>query len=132
MNTIFLPATTSTPQVTFDFASNRLALIVESYPENAAAFYRPLISALEEVITMRIITKSPPLLMHITLRYFNSSSTKMLFGMMSALHRGASAGLSVELHWYHDPEDDISAEFAEELKLDFPAIHFYLHAEAVS
>ncbi len=39
----------------------------------------------------------------------------------------AEQGVSTELHWYYDSEDDISEEFGQELSIDFPAISFHMH-----
>lgn len=127
MNNISIPATSCTPEVEFDFDGRTLSLAGESYPENAAAFYRPLITALESFVAPPSLHADTSLTLHVALSYFNSSSTKMLFSLLSALNSGAVAAT---LHWYYDPEDDISEEFGQELSLDFPAIAFHLHAES--
>ncbi|WP_312242865.1 DUF1987 domain-containing protein [Pantoea sp.] len=125
MQTIQLPATDCTPQVEFDFAAQRFELKGESWPENAAAFYRPLMSALE--------SWSPDgdarLVVDIALSYFNSSSTKMLFGLLESFNQLAQRGCAVRLNWYYDAEDDVSEEFGQELALDFTALDVQLHAE---
>lgn len=41
MQSIRIPAAERTPEVEFDFASGRLSLAGESYPEDTAAFFRP-------------------------------------------------------------------------------------------
>lgn len=125
MNNISMPATSSTPAVDFDFVSGRLSLSGESWPENAAAFYRPLMAAVEEWQSSAISLSQVSI--HVALSYFNSSSTKMLFGLFGALNEAASNGVGTELHWYYDSEDDISEEFGQELSIDFPAITFHMH-----
>ena len=65
--------------------------------------------------------------MQIALAYFNSSSTKMLFNLIEALNEAAQAGRQVDLHWYHDEEDDTLFEFGQELRDDFPALRFLSH-----
>jgi len=130
MNNISIPATSCTPEVEFDFDGRTLSLAGESYPENAAAFYRPLITALENFVPAQSQGTGSPLTLHVALSYFNSSSTKMLFSLLSAVNNAAAAGIATTLHWYYDPEDDISEEFGQELSLDFPAIAFHLHSES--
>lgn len=130
MNYISIPATSCTPQVEFDFDDRTLSLVGESYPENAAAFYRPLISALEKFMTAQPQSTDLPLTLNLALSYFNSSSTKMLFSLLSAVNNAAAAGSATTLHWYYDPEDDISEEFGQEMSFDFPDIAFHLHAES--
>ncbi|MEN5018017.1 DUF1987 domain-containing protein [Erwinia sp. Eh17-17] len=127
MNTIVLSATSSTPAVEFDFTCGRLSLRGESWPENAAAFYRPLIVAVEEWQGSTLMRSIDRVSIHVALSYFNSSSTKMLFGLFGRLNEAASGGINTELHWYYDGEDDISEEFGHELSIDFPAIAFHMH-----
>lgn len=125
MQTIQLAATDCTPQVDFNFATQRFTLKGESWPENAAAFYRPLMSALESWAP----DGEARLVVDITLSYFNSSSTKMLFGLLERFNQLAQRGCSVKLNWYYDAEDDVSEEFGQELALDFTALDVQLHAE---
>lgn len=127
MNNISMPATSSTPAVDFDFASGRLSLSGESWPENAAAFYRPLMAAVEEWQGSAFFRSLSLVSIHVALSYFNSSSTKMLFGLFGVLNEAAGNGISTELHWYYDSEDDISEEFGQELSIDFSAITFHMH-----
>ncbi|MCZ4060222.1 DUF1987 domain-containing protein [Pantoea sp. LMR881] len=125
MQTIQLTATDCTPAVEFDFAAQRFSLRGESWPENAAAFYRPLQSALEAWQPQPDF----PAEVNIALSYFNSSSTKMLFGLFDQFNQRAQGGCNIVLNWYFDAEDDVSEEFGEELSLDFTALDVQLHAE---
>ncbi|WP_455816743.1 DUF1987 domain-containing protein [Pseudomonas cerasi] len=127
MNNISMPATSSTPAVNFDFVSGRLSLCGESWPENAAAFYRPVMAAVEEWLSSACFHSLNLVSIHVALSYFNSSSTKMLFGLFSMLNEAAGNGVATELHWYYDSEDDISEEFGQELSIDFSAITFHMH-----
>ncbi|PKH25007.1 Fe-S oxidoreductase [Enterobacterales bacterium CwR94] len=125
--TLSLSAGACTPMVDFDYSARRLALTGESWPENAAAFYRPLQTDLDLWLKDTAGQALAPIELHVSLSYFNSSSTKMLFGLFERLHQDAQAGVEVVMHWYHDEEDDISQEFGEELQDDFPAFQFQLH-----
>ncbi|MDU6925466.1 DUF1987 domain-containing protein [Franconibacter helveticus] len=121
LSTIALAATHSTPEVNFDFAAHRLWLKGEAYPENAAAFFRPLIQAVESWLA-ELPVDAPPIALHVALSYFNSSSTKLLFEFFECLNSFAKRGTRCELHWYYDEEDDISEEFGQELALDFTSL----------
>ncbi|MCW0331098.1 hypothetical protein NB704_002487 [Pantoea ananatis] len=125
MQIIQLTATECTPAVEFDFAAHRFSLRGESWPENAAAFYRPLQSALEGWQPQA----SKAAEVNIDLSYFNSSSTKMLFGLFGQFNRLAQSGSEIVLNWFYDAGDDVSEEFGEELSLDFTALTVKLHAE---
>lgn len=121
MDNYFIAGTTSSPEVDFRFDESVLALRGESYPENAAAFYAPIVEQLNAWLdgcTAVLIT------VDVTLTYFNSSSTKMLFSMFDALDRAASSGKRVLVNWYRDEEDETILEFGEELQTDFTAIKF--------
>ncbi len=125
---IVLAATPATPEVNFDFAAHRLVLKGEAYPENAAAFFRPLLQAVEEWLNEKP-ADSAPVQLHVALSYFNSSSTKLLFEFFESLNGFARQGKACELYWYYDPEDDISEEFGQEVSQDFPSLSVFLKAE---
>jgi hypothetical protein len=93
----------------------------ESYPENAAAFYAPIIEGLRLYLAS---CSNAVITVDVTLTYFNSSSTKMLFSVFDALDQAASSGNDVLVRWYRDAEDETILEFGEELQADFTAIQF--------
>jgi hypothetical protein len=124
MDNLSIAATATSPLVDFRFDEHRLALKGESYPENAAAFYAPIIQQLREYLAG---CEGQTLTADIALAYFNSSSTKMLFSLFDALDQAAQAGNTVYMNWYHDAEDETIFEFGEELQSDFSAILFTDH-----
>jgi len=128
MQNLIITATESTPEVSFDFATRQFALGGESWPENAAAFYRPLLDALEQWQP----TDNDAVVVTIALRYFNSSSTKMLFSLFDQFNQLAQRGQRVTLNWLFDAEDDIAEEFGQELALDFTDLQVNLQAELAS
>lgn len=126
LSPLHIPATSSSPEVEFRFAEQRLSLRGESFPENAAAFYNPVIAALREFLALPAAEQ--PLTIEVSLTYFNSSSTKMLFTLFDLLDRAAADGRRVRMLWLHDAEDDTIREFGEELMADFPNLDVELHA----
>ncbi len=126
MDQLFIAPTPTSPEVDFRFAEDVLWLRGESFPENAAAFYLPVIERLRAYLDQR---QGTALQVHVALAYFNSSSTKMLFSLFDALDQAAQAGNGVELHWYYAAEDETIQEFGEELRLDFQALTFVEHPE---
>lgn len=127
MENFYIEATATSPEVDFRFEQNLLAMKGESYPENAAAFYAPIVQQLRDYLATR---EDTAITANIALAYFNSSSTKMLFNIFDALDQAAQNGNRVEVNWYHDEEDETIFEFGEELKADFTAIIFNDHAVA--
>ena len=69
------------------------------------------------------LSDQTPVEMHFSLKYFNSSSTKLLRSLISLLNDAALAGKKITAHWYHDPEDDMMMEFGEDLQDEFGALH---------
>jgi hypothetical protein len=118
---LHIPQTHNTPEVRFDFARRLLELEGESYPESAAAFYGEIITRTRDFLHT---LNNDEVHVRVRLAYFNSSSTKMLFGLFDSLNDAALRGNRVHLEWLHDVEDDTILEFGLELAEDFPAIEF--------
>jgi hypothetical protein len=125
MDNLYIEATATSPEVDFRFDQHLLSIKGESYPENAAAFYAPIVQQLRAYLDLQ---EGVSITVNIALSYFNSSSTKMLFSLFDALDQAAQAGNPIEVNWYHDEEDETIFEFGEELKADFTAITFTDHA----
>jgi hypothetical protein len=121
MENFYIARTATSPEVDFRFDEHTLSLKGESYPENAAAFYAPIVEQLRAYLAQ---VSGETITVDVVLTYFNSSSTKMLFSMFDALDEAAQAGTRVLLNWYRDEEDETIFEFGEELKADFLAIEF--------
>jgi len=126
MNPLHIPATASSPEVEFRFDTHELFLRGESFPENAAAFFGPVIASLREFLALP--DQDRTLTLHVALTYFNSSSTKMLFTVFDLLDKAAASGRRVVLHWQHDAEDETIREFGEELAADFNNMEIRLDA----
>ncbi|WP_434682260.1 DUF1987 domain-containing protein (plasmid) [Pseudomonas sp. R1-18] len=124
MDNIYIEATATSPEIDFRFDQHLLSMKGESYPENAAAFYAPIVEQLRHFLATQ---ERASITTNIALAYFNSSSTKMLFSIFDALDQAAQAGNRIEVNWYHDEEDETIFEFGEELKADFTSIVFNDH-----
>lgn len=125
MEPLFIAASPTSPEIDFRFDQHTLSIKGESYPENAAAFYGPLIASVQAYLDS---CNDAEITVHVSLAYFNSSSTKMLFTFFEALNNAAIAGNQVRLNWYHDEDDDTILEFGQELQDDFGALDFHDHA----
>jgi len=118
---IQITATDMSPEVMFLFSQNRFSLTGESYPENATAYYAPLIAAVEAYLNE---TKALSIEIHVQLCYFNSASTKMLFKLFSVFNSHATKGNTVLLDWVYDEDDETILEFGNELASDFMALMY--------
>ncbi|THF66894.1 DUF1987 domain-containing protein [Pseudothauera nasutitermitis] len=124
MQNLLIAASPNTPEIDFRFDQHLLSLQGESYPENAAAFYGPVLEALRGYLAR---TEDRPLTVNVSLSYFNSSSTKMLFTLFGVLDQAARDGRRITLNWFHEEEDDTIFEFGQELEEDFQALDFHDH-----
>ena len=118
---IFLPAEKDKPEVDFRFSQHHLTLRGESYPENAAAFYGPLLAALQDYLDG---CQNAAITVDVDLVYFNSSSTKMLLNLFERLNEAAEAGNAVTLNWHFDAEDETVREFGDDLAEDYTALNY--------
>jgi hypothetical protein len=125
-NLVIAP-TPRSPQVDFDFAQGRFALAGESYPEDAARFFGPLLQAVQDFIAAG---PQHPLVFDLTLAYFNSSTAKALMNLFEMLERAAAGGASVTVNWHFASDDDAMREFGEDFSLDFSACRFNLCDDA--
>jgi len=120
---IRLDATDRSPAVVFDFGTQRLSISGESYPEDAAAFYGPLLQALG----LHLADPAPvDVSLDIRLVYFNSSSAKALMNMFQMLEDAAAGGGRVTINWHYHNDDDTMEEFGEDFSEDFVHARFVL------
>jgi len=118
---LFLPGEKDKPEVDFRFSQHHLTLRGESYPENAAAFYGPLLAALKDYLDT---CQKETITFDVDLVYFNSSSTKMLLNLFELLNEAAEAGNNVTLNWHFDAEDETVREFGDDLAKDYAALNY--------
>ena len=113
---IILEATRSTPEVRFDSATGKLSVCGQSYPENAFAFYRPLLQWLDEYFEQA----DPEAVTTVELRlpYINTTSAKCLLMLFEKLEAAHEEGRSVSIRWLYDEDNESELECAEEFKED--------------
>lgn len=122
MQALYIPASNETPEIHFDYAAHKLAIRGESYPENAMSFYAPVRASLAGYLDA--LPPGGAVDVEIALRYFNSSSTKLIRALIAMLDAAAAAGRKVRLAWHHDADDDMMIEFGDDLREEHEAIEF--------
>ncbi|WP_293759777.1 DUF1987 domain-containing protein [uncultured Aquitalea sp.] len=122
MQNLYIAATSSTPEVDFRFDSHQLSLRGESYPENAHAFFGPIMDAVQAYLPKLHATT---VTLDIQLAYFNSSSTKVLLELFGLFNKAAVAGNYVHLNWHYIEDDETILEFGEEVADDYTALDFH-------
>jgi len=123
MEDAFIPATERSPEVDFRFTENRLSLRGEAYPEDAAAFFGPLLKLLNDHCEG---IRGQELQVDFKLDYFNTSSAKALMNMIQILEQAVRAGTRVNLRWHYQKDDDVMREFGEDFSMELEHVQFQL------
>jgi len=127
MERLTIAATPRTPDIDFDFTSGHLRLKGESYPDDVASLFGPVIAALREHLAA---SGSTPLHLDIELVYFNSSSAKVLMNIFQMLEAAARDGRPVTVNWHYEADDETMREFGEDFSEDLEHVAFTLREAA--
>jgi hypothetical protein len=121
MENIRIEATDRSPHIDFDFDKNVFAIKGESYPEDVAAFYGPVLDALEKHLEE---IDGAKIQFDFELIYFNSSTAKVLMGLFETLDEAAEGGNDVLVTWTFEADDDTMEELGEEFAEDLEHAKF--------
>ncbi len=108
MNNLFFEETRMTPRINFDCGTGIFEISGRSVPENALAFYKPVLDWMEGYI-------DDPLkftVLKIYLDYFNTTSAKYfleIFKKFESLNKNNE----VLIEWYYDEDDEDMLETGE-------------------
>lgn len=116
-------ATKYTPEITYNSENNTLDIKGMSYPSDAAEFYTPLFSWLENYLGHADDKK---LTVNIEISYLNSSSSKVIWDFFDTLEEEVDKGKHISVNWIYDDEDDDKLEMGEEFQEDFENLPFNL------
>jgi hypothetical protein len=111
MEKLHLVQTVLTPEIKLSPGENQFFIRGTSSPEDVRGLYYPVIEWIKIFIddalegSYKKFNKENPLLFQIDLSYFNSSSAKFIFDILTELKRLPQAGIPVQIHWYYDEED---------------------------
>lgn len=123
MNRLTIPATKYTPLIDFDPQSRNLVIQGESYPENTAEFYAPIISWIKDNLSL---LASEPTTVNMEIIYFNSSSSKVLMDIFELFEDQAKAGKRIKVNWIFDADNESAQEYGEEFQEDLEHLEFNL------
>jgi hypothetical protein len=112
-----------TPTIIFDPEKGELHFEGRSIPEDTIKFYDPILKWVEEYIeTERKDTTN----FHINLEYFNTSTSRYLFGIFKILESYHLKGNQVLIHWYYETDDfemlESGEDYASILKIPFKMV----------
>lgn len=110
------------PAIRFDPESGELAIVGDSYPENAAAFYEPVFEWIEAFLATvgdRRVT------LNLQLTYINSSSSKIMLNLLDLLDETVQQGASIEVNWRYHAGNQTLLECGEEFAEDLEVLPFH-------
>jgi hypothetical protein len=121
MQKLIIEQSLRTPGITFSPDENIFYVRGESSPEDVRKLYYPVIEWIkkfcEEFLKGEIKTfsKGNPLRFQYDLKYFNSSSAKFFFDMLTELKKLTLAGCPVIIEWYFEDNDPDMKEAGSDL-----------------
>jgi hypothetical protein len=122
MQVFSLEATDRTPKIDIDPQTGRIVLAGESFPEDVATFYGPVIDA-----TSAMVAACEQIRAEFHLVYVNSSSMKALYRLFEVIdERRASGSFQSEIVWTYEADDDVMQELGEDFKDQFPDLSFQI------
>lgn len=112
--------TISTPYIMVDEQKGYMIFQGESFPENVVKFY----SEVTDWIYRYLKTDFASFTFDCRLIYFNSSTTKLLLDIFSAMDDAAAEGKRVIVNWTCNTYNEIIIECAEAFAEDFRNMKF--------
>ena len=123
MDPLRIEATIDTPGVLFDRNAGVFEISGKSYPEDTREFYGELLAWID----LYVAEPNPHTLFVFKLKYFNSSSYKPVFDLISKLDTLPEKNKTVAVQWYNKNGDTDMQEAGEEFA-DLVSIPFTYHA----
>lgn len=97
-----IDATDRSPKVILDRQESVLMIEGRSYPEEGMDFFDPIVMRFRSIQE----SENPIRTIHIRLEYYNSSTTKALAELFTALERSAKNGNETKVIWEFEQDDD--------------------------
>jgi hypothetical protein len=111
MQKLFIKKTSTTPEINFSPDEKLFLITGTSSPEDVRALYYPVIEWVQNLVNeiiagkYKVFSGLVPIRLQIDLHYFNSSSAKFLFDILSEFKRLAPVSVPVIVEWSYEEED---------------------------
>ena len=121
MDNLIIEQTVSTPAINFDYNMKNLRISGESFPENAAKFYEPVMNWIKEYLNQIEIEETK---VEFEIIYFNSSTSKIFMTIFSLFDEEVKRDKNITVDWIASEDNDVAIECGEEFKEDLDYIPF--------
>lgn len=120
MENLLIEKTVSTPMICFNADTGVLEIRGESYPENVAKFYTPVLEWMKEYLN----AAEGSVVVRCDIPFFNSSTSKVLLMMLDMLEDSARIGKQVAVKWLCEQENEMAIECGNEFHEDLEYLPF--------
>ena len=123
-------ATSQTPAVDFDYAAHELRISGESWLEDAAKFWVPVLNSVREYLDGAI---NENIKVDVQLSYLNTGSFKAMVQLCRSLDEAAKKGNAVAFSWRYRRDDEMARGYGEDLEasVQATALQITLNEEAL-
>jgi hypothetical protein len=123
MDNLIIDGTKQTPEINFDPNGGVLKINGRSIPENTFEFFNPVLTWLEEYNQIA----PDQTVIHVSLEYFNTSSSKYILEIFKRLKSLLADGKEVLVKWYYEEDDEEMMETGEDYE-DVSGLEFEIIA----
>ena len=109
-----------TPQILFDLNEGDFSFTGVLMPEDALGFFEPLFG----YIKVYFQNPNPETKLEVSLEYFNTSSSRLLYRFMKEFADNQSEKTNITIIWKYEIDDEDMEEVGKEFKLLFDHIAF--------
>ena len=121
MDNLIIEKTASTPYVNFNYEARKLIISGESFPENAAKFYEPVMDWVKECLKN---IGQEEMVVEFEIIYFNSSTSKIYMMFFSSLDQAVQGGKNIVINWIVAEDNETAIECGEEFMEDLEFVKF--------
>lgn len=126
MESLHIEDTAQTPYVHLDPETGKMVIKGRSIPEDADAFWLPILNWFESFM----MNPTETVTICLNLEYFNISSSKRILFLLYKLNELDEAGISVQVEWHYKLSDidmyEVGQDYAYMVKVPF---HFHSYTE---
>ena len=117
--------TTTTPYVLIDEEKKYMKFEGKSYLEDVIDFFQDINDWLEKYLSGENIE----LTFDCAMKYFNSSTTKIIYNMLRSMDKSAGSGAKITVNWIVGEANDMMIECGEDFEEEMESLTFNLVTE---
>jgi hypothetical protein len=113
MKTFRRKATSQTPEVDFNYEADVLRISGESWLEDAAKFWVPVLKSAREYLDG---ASNANITVEVQLSYLNTGSFKAMVQLYRSLAEAANKGNTIIFNWCYRSDDEMARGYGEDLE----------------